>query len=212
VPEYDAVVVLGGGVRDGGALPPWVEARFEKALELAAAEACIICLSAGTVWRPPPLDETARPIFESVAGAGYLLRRGFPPERILTEMSSYDTIGNAYFCRTIHTDPAGLRRLAVVTSEFHMPRAETIFRWVFSLDSGDSPYTLSFLATPDAGMAESLRIERRAKEDASMATMAALIARFTTLAALHRWLFAEHRAYAAGVAPERAPTKAMESY
>ena len=33
-----------------------------------------------------------------------------------------DTIGNAYFLRATHTDPAGWRNLVVITNEFHMPR------------------------------------------------------------------------------------------
>ncbi len=50
-----------------------------------------------------------------------------PAERIWAETASLDTIGNAYFARVIHTDPAGLRRLLVVNSAFHMPRTRMIF-------------------------------------------------------------------------------------
>ena len=55
----------------------------------------------------------------------------FRSSRILAETCSYDTIGNAFFARTVHTDPRGLRRLLIVNSKFHMPRTEAIFRWVF---------------------------------------------------------------------------------
>ena len=36
-------------------------------------------------------------------------------------------VGNAYFALTIHAIPAGWRRLAVVTSDFHMPRTRDLF-------------------------------------------------------------------------------------
>ena len=65
---FDAVIVPGGGVWDGGKLPPWVENRFDKALDIANG-AFIISLSAGTPHKPPPLDSAGRPIFESAAGA-----------------------------------------------------------------------------------------------------------------------------------------------
>ena len=58
---------------------------------------------------------------------------------MLEENWSLDTIANAFFLRTIHTDPAGwtrleevledvYRRLLVINNEFHMPRTEEIFK------------------------------------------------------------------------------------
>src|SRR5215831_13344947 len=120
---YDAVIVPGGGVREGDELPPWVKDRFDVAIE-RSGEAPIVCLLAGTVHRPNPLDQTGRAIFEASAGAQYLLRKGFPAERIYIELASWDTVGNAYFARTVHTDPSGWRRLLVITSEHHVARAE----------------------------------------------------------------------------------------
>ncbi len=199
MPVYDAVIVPGGGVREGGSLPPWVESRFEQALAIAGG-AYILALSAGSTHRPPPLDRTGRPIFESMAGVNYLLRRGYRRERLLAETSSFDTVGNAWFCRVIHTDPANLRRLAVVTSEFHMPRTETIFRWIFSALPSEA-YDLTFVAAPD-NMPGALRELRRAKETAALVRLAPLVEQYRTLAAIHRWLFGEHRAYRAGSAPE----------
>jgi uncharacterized SAM-binding protein YcdF (DUF218 family) len=196
MPDYDAVIVPGGGVRAGGALPPWVESRFEKALAIAGG-APIIALSAGTPHRPPPLDAGGRPILESVAGIEYLLRRGYSRERLLAETASYDTVGNAYFCRAIHTDPANLRRLAVVTSEFHMPRTEAVFRWVFGALPSEA-YRLTFVATPDTGMPAALRDSRAVRERSSLQKLQALTRQCRTLAAIHGWLFREHDAYAAG--------------
>ena len=127
----DAILVLGGGVCEGGELPPWVVRRFDRALEVGGA-APLVCLSAATVHRPSPLNVERYPILESVAGAAHLLARGVSAERIEVEASSYDTIGNAYFSKLLHVDPAGWRSLAIVTSEFHMPRSRAIFEWVLA--------------------------------------------------------------------------------
>jgi uncharacterized SAM-binding protein YcdF (DUF218 family) len=124
--QYDAVLVPGGGLRPDGALPPFVLNRLEAA-QVLAGEAPIILLSAYTIHRAPPLDAAGYPVLESVAAAKALLARGVPASRIWVETASLDTIGNAYFARVIHTDPAGLRRLLVVNSEFHMPRTRMIF-------------------------------------------------------------------------------------
>lgn len=211
MPEYDAILILGGGVRDGGVLPPWVQQRFDHALARQTGEP-LIALSAGTVHRPPPLDVAGYPIFESVAGAAYLMQRGIPPAQILTETSSYDTIGNAYFSRVIHIAPRGFRRLLVITSAFHMPRSECIFSWVYALDAAPETYHLEFESVPDAGLDESslaLRVER---EQRSLDGLPRTMAHIQTLSDLHAWLFSAHGAYATGLAPQRTVGAERQSY
>ncbi len=109
--DFDAVIVPGGGLRPNGELPPWFTNRLDAALELAHG-APILTLSAGTTHKPPPLDRNGRPMLEAFVAAQYLLDRGYPHDRLLVEAASYDTIGNAYFARTVHTDPAGLAQAA----------------------------------------------------------------------------------------------------
>jgi hypothetical protein len=41
--------------------------------------------------------------------------------------------GNGFFALTQHVIPRRWRRMAVVTSDFHMPRSHAIFEWVFGL-------------------------------------------------------------------------------
>jgi hypothetical protein len=178
-----------------------------------AGEAPIIPLSAHTIHRAPPLDAAGDPVLESVAAAKALLTRGVPVARIWVETASLDTIGNAYFARVIHTDPAGLRRLLVVNSEFHMPRTRMIFDWIFGLPPADPPYVLDYHTVPDQGLTE-VRLEaRRAKEVARMEDLRLTIPRIANLAALHHWLFTEHRAYAVGADPhaDAPPPEALES-
>jgi hypothetical protein len=189
---YDAAIVLGGGVREGGELPPWAIARFETALALCG-EAPIVCLSAGTVHHPPPLNEEGYPWLESVAGAKYLLSRGIAASRIQVEATSWDTIGNAYFAKLLHVDPAGWSRLLVVTSEFHMPRSRAIFEWVFGMEP--DRYELQFVASPDVGMEPLLLDRRRAKEAAGIESLREITARLRDLPSLHCWLHSEHAAY-----------------
>lgn len=190
VGQHDAILVLGGGVRDGGKLPPWVESRFDLALERQEGET-VVCLSAGTTHRPPPLDLNGFPIFESAAGAQYLIGRGFPAERIQIETVSYDTVGNAYFSKLVHVDPAGWRKLLVITSEFHMPRTRATFEWVYGME-GDK-YQLEYAASPDNAAVLSRIGHERQRLESFLRTSASI----TNLTQLHRWIFSEHRAYTA---------------
>jgi hypothetical protein len=194
---YDAVLVLGGGVREGGELPSWSRRRFDVALSLPS-EAPIVALSAGTTHRPVPVGDDGLPIFEAVAGANYLLRRGVPGTRIFLEFCSWDTIGNAFFSRVVHAEPAQWRRLMIVTSDWHMPRTKLIFDWVYGLSPRPFDYDLEYVEASDPEMDGEVYRERVRKEERSAASVREVIASIRTLQGLHRWLFTNHEAYRAG--------------
>jgi uncharacterized SAM-binding protein YcdF (DUF218 family) len=212
--EYDAILIPGGGVRDGGVLPSWVQRRFDRAVRIQQGE-YIVALSAGTTHRPPPADKNGFPIFESVAGARYLMDAGIPPEQILTETHSYDTIGNAFFSRVLHVDPLGLRRLLIITSDFHLPRTEAAFRWVYGLEPAASPYDLHFEGVADPGMDPEVLRERESRERRSLDETAVLARELTRMAEFHQWLFSKHKAYSAGgreFSDRNVQGAALESY
>ena len=193
MPNYDAILILGGGVREGGELTPWAAARFELALARETGEK-LVCLSAGTTHRPPPLED-GFPISESIAGARYLMHKGVDPRRIRIENVSYDTIGNAYLTRLLHVDPPGWTRLLVITSEFHMPRTRAIFEWVFAFEN--RPYELTFEASPNTGITPEgvrFRVER---EEQALIGLRAVQQRIGTLRELHEWFYTQHQAYSA---------------
>ena len=197
MPNFDAILIPGGGVRAGGSLPSWVRVRLDRAVQIYSGE-FMLPLSAGTPHRPPPLDDQGFPILESVAAARYLVQRGIPPERILTETSSYDTIGNAFFAKVIHTDPLGLRRLSIITSDFHLARTKAAFQWVYSLDSNAHEYELSFDAVSDPELEPALWRARVAKEQTSLVELQRVAGEISTWRDLHLWLFTRHGAYSVG--------------
>ena len=208
---FDAILILGGGVREGGALPPWSQARFDLALEVEQGEP-LVCLSAATTHRPPPL-ENGFPIAESVAGARYLMQKGIDPARIRIENASYDTIGNAYLTKLIHVDPPGWRKLLVITSGFHTPRARAIFEWIYGYEAGR--YDLTFESSANRGIdADSVRF-REEKELKALATVHAHRSRLQSLRAFHEWFFTEHGAYSAEGRSQQVPAldpRVLESY
>ena len=191
---YDAILILGGGVRDGGALPPWAQRRYDLALGLSSSEP-LVCLSAATTHRPTPMDADGFPIFEAVAGARYLFTRGVPADRLYIEAASWDTIGNAYFSKCMHVDPAGWRKLLVITSAFHMRRSRAVFEWVYGLDRARS-YDLEFAEASDDGLDADIIRARQEKEAEAFERWRDLPNRIRSIAELHQWLFTSHEAYA----------------
>jgi uncharacterized SAM-binding protein YcdF (DUF218 family) len=193
MPAFDAIVIPGGCLTDSGELAPYVVPRLDRALARSAAY--FIPSSAATPHRPPPLNARGYPIYEASAAAHYLRGRGVPERRILTETFSYDTIGNAFFTRLVHAEPRGLRKLLIINSEFHMPRTEAIFRWVFGLSpSGD--YDLSFEAVENSGISREALEHRADKERASLEQVRSLAQRISTVPQMHEWMYTEHGAYA----------------
>lgn len=101
-----------------------------------------------------------------------------------------------------HTNSLTLTRththkVLVVTSEFHMPRAEAIFRHVFELDSPNK-FTLTFHATPNDGLTGTPALKfREEKEAASLEVWETNKERLTSLADMSTFLFTEHSAYSA---------------
>ena len=210
--KVDCILIPGGGLLEDGSLPPWTVARLEKALEFEGSSQWLIPLSAGTVHKPPPLDKRGFPIFESRQAAEFLAKAGVDPGRILTETCSYDTIGNAYFARTLFVDPLSLARCLVITSAFHLPRTRAAFAWVFSLAPLGLTYSFSFESAPDLGLDPGALAARQAREGASLEKLQDTARRIKTLGDFQRWLYSEHAAYAVGGDSESLSTEELSSY
>lgn len=117
------IVVLGGGIDRDGNLPIWVNSRLEKAIQLYRKTEGWILLSGK--------GKNGHQVTEAEAMTNYLIERNIPQEKILLECLSEDTVQNAYFSRTLHIDPMGIKQFTLVTSAFHMKRSHHIFEWVF---------------------------------------------------------------------------------
>lgn len=57
-----------------------------------------------------------------------------PASRIFVERRSRDTVGDAVYSRRVIAPDPQSAEIAVVTSDYHVPRTEQIFRYVFGPD------------------------------------------------------------------------------
>lgn len=216
----DAILVLAGGQLPGGGVPVWVERRLDKALQLqklSGHECCIVCLGNGTPHRPPLLTSEGFVIHESTSCAEYLISEGAPVRVLIKECSSYDTIGNGFFALTQHAIPQRWKKMAIVTSAFHMPRSQAIFEWVFglqgagtSLQDGNEPtngslvppagsrsqgFILQYHSVSDDGIDRSIIEARIAKERRALESLKIVSAGINTLSDFHVWFHSQHSCY-----------------
>ena len=201
--DYDAILVLGGGLTSDGDIPPWVTRRLDAAAHIYSIQQAnsfgeqppILLLGAGTPHKKTVLDGNGFTLHESTAYANYLMEKGYvTASDILKETSSYDTVGNAYFGLTMHALPACWRRLSIVTSEFHMQRTKATFDYVFSL--ANQAIALEYCPVSDDGLFAEEVINARAQKEASAVQVWNLnMTTITTLKQFHSWLFANHLCY-----------------
>jgi len=210
--KFDCILIPGGGLLEDGSLPPWTIARLEHALIYKDQCRWFILLSGGTVHKPPPINTNGFPLFESLELAKRLVNAGISPNRILTEISSYDTIGNAHFARLLFTEPLKLKKLLIITSEFHMPRTKAIFEWVFHLPPLPIKYQLDFESTPNEGLSSQALVARIQREEGSLANLRNIIQKINTRDKFITWIYTEHSAYATNKPIEPLTDVELRSY
>lgn len=216
-PQTTAVIILGGGVTKEGTVPMHTQLRLDAAFELyrqLGQHALFFPLSGGTPHKPNPVDRLGFPVWECTAAAKRLVEMGVPPGQIFEETTSLDTIGNAYFLRAVHVHPAGLRKLVVITNDWHMPRTRAIFDFVFALPQttgafgygatsalrgliGSSDPIITYISAK-AGVSDPHLLQVRVeKEAAALAQFReGPVLRVRSFQELHSWLFTQHSAYA----------------
>ena len=117
------VVALGGGVFPNGTPWPASKLRAQKAAELALADGgtVIICSGAGRFR-----DRRS----EALVMAEIIMQMGVSARRLLCEVESIDTIGNAILVAAKYLWGRTPRKVVVVTSPFHAERARRAFAGV----------------------------------------------------------------------------------
>ena len=124
LPVVDAIVVLGGGIREDGFgvnLNLAADRVWFAATLFHAGRAPWVVLSGGSAVEL----ETIRP--EAMAMASFIEDLGVPASALLLESESRTTRENALDTERL-LDSHGLRRILLVTSAQHMPRALATFR------------------------------------------------------------------------------------
>lgn len=114
VSETEAIIVLGAQVKPDGTPSVQLAWRLDTAYECWLEHAVPIAVC-GARGRDEPATEA------SVMQA-YLMAKGVPEESILTDDSSVNTEQNLANAAALLA-PLGVRKVLIVTSDYHLPRA-----------------------------------------------------------------------------------------
>lgn len=166
LPDDDSlcIVVLGYALLPNGDMQDELIGRLEVALASAQKypNAYIACTGGGTASREPDATEADRM-------AQWLLEQGIPEERIIVENQSRDTSQNARFTLDILSSQyPGVENLAVITSDYHLPRGTLLFYAQAQLSS-DDPLEIVAGAAYEAGRGDSESMNLQASAVAKLA-------------------------------------------
>lgn len=116
IPAVDAIVVPGASVHRSGKLSPVLLQRMDAALAMARLHPGIKLVLSGYAV-PKGYDETK-------AMWDYAIAKGFPAQDALIDAHGRSTFLTLLHCKKLF----GLRRLAIVSQAYHLPRALYIAR------------------------------------------------------------------------------------
>jgi len=139
---YDAIIVLSHEMDIEGNLDLESSLRAEKAADIYALNNKAKIITCGWDY----IKNCDIKICDAMAN--YLCKyRNIPNEFIIKEYKSRDTVGDAVFTRRDIIQKKYFKKIAVVTSSYHIKRTKEIFEFVyddfFILDFYDSEYELN---------------------------------------------------------------------
>lgn len=114
--HYDYVIVLGAGLLDGNRVSKLLSDRLDKGIAIYRRNEpdCTLICSGGQ-----GADET---VSEARAMRDYLVSKGIPPEDILMEDRSTDTMENVTYCRNLIDSRGGGKHVVITTNDYHVLR------------------------------------------------------------------------------------------
>mmetsp|Transcript_82948 Transcript_82948/g.230399 ORF Transcript_82948/g.230399 Transcript_82948/m.230399 type:complete len:280 (+) Transcript_82948:80-919(+) len=206
--RHDLLIVLAGGVDESGRPLCAVHERLLVAARMLPQRngsstldlPAVLMNGGGMAWKPRFTDVNGFAVPEAALMARELANMSeIPTENMYLEGFSEDTIGNAFFARTMHADlRPDWQRILVITSRFHMARARAIYRWIFSLKPLPSKgrYELEFREANDSCVeARALARRRRQEADSLKKFREGSLPKMRTLSQVHRFLYQRHGGY-----------------
>jgi hypothetical protein len=187
------IIILGGGLTTDYSLPLWVKDRCDKAIKIFNNDPDnfnIVTASGGSYHYKPKISGNFIE-FESCIIAKYLIDNGIRSDKICRESSSYDTIGNMFFIKTTITDPLDLKKLIIVTSDFHMDRSKILADFIFNLDN---KYNLEYIETV-TDIDNDIFNKRIEKETSSLKKFINDMKEINNLKDFTKWLYTQHNCY-----------------
>jgi len=122
----DAIIVLANEMDERGNLNPESKARAIAAVEIFNSKKISQIVTCGWAYRRDSEINIAD------AFKAYMVNDlGVDPNKIISEVNSRDTVGDAFFTKTKIAIPFGWKNIIVVTSNYHLSRTREIFNFIY---------------------------------------------------------------------------------
>ena len=123
--NFDCIVVLANEMDKEGNLNKESEARIKLASDTYLASPVEALITCGWDYRKDCklcIGDVLKKYAEAL---------GVPSEKIITELHSRDTVGDAFFTKKNIIRNNGWKKLLVVTSDYHVARTSKIFEFIY---------------------------------------------------------------------------------
>lgn len=189
------IVVLAGGIDNNGNVNKWVENRLKLCIDEYKTNKYnkIICLGGGSYHKKPVTNSKGYIIHESTSCAEFLIENGISPTKIIKEWGSYDTIANGYFLFSNFIKQLNIKKIKVITSEFHIDRTKLIFNYMNNVFNYNIEIEYDF--TKDTNVEVYIIESRKKREIKSYKSIKNILNYLDTLKKFTEWFYCEHKAY-----------------
>lgn len=136
--KNDAVIVLANHMDENGLLNSESKARANKAVQIFNEYEISYIVTCGWNYRNDSEIKIAD------AFKSYIVNSlGVNPSKVITELNSRDTVGDAYFTKINIALSLNWKNLCVVTSDYHVNRTQEIFSFIYGNDFSVEVYGAS---------------------------------------------------------------------
>jgi uncharacterized SAM-binding protein YcdF (DUF218 family) len=139
----DCIIILANLMDKNGVLNDESKARVELANELFLKWPHSTIITSGWAYR----KDSA--ICIGNAMKAYSREIGIPEEKIIVDVHSKDTVGDAIFTKVNVVMPKGWKTIAAVTSDYHVNRTNEIFKFVYGPEYQIQVFGAGYFTTPE---------------------------------------------------------------
>ena len=123
--EYDCIIVLANEMDADGNLNHDSLSRLNQSVKSYFLNPSSYLITCGWNYR----KDTSLCIGNVMMD--YAIKLGIPPDKIITELNSRDTVGDAFFTKQNVLIARGWKNLLVVTSDYHVKRTSIVFKFIY---------------------------------------------------------------------------------
>lgn len=128
--EHDCIIVLANEMDKDGKLNPDSLSRINQSVKSYFLNPSSYLITCGWNYR----NDTSLCIGNVMKD--YAIKLGIPENKIITELNSRDTVGDAFFTKQNIVIGRNWKNLLVVTSEYHVKRTSLIFKFIYGPNYG----------------------------------------------------------------------------